>query len=81
MTLCRHNPEHAQKEAPMNWDQFEGKWKQIKGLAKAKWGDMTDDDLTKVEGKRDHLVGLVQEKYGHAKADAEREVDDWYRAL
>ena len=65
----------------MNWDQFEGKWKQLAGQAKAKWGDLTDDDLTKVEGKRDQLVGLVQEKYGRAKEEAEREVDDWYRTL
>ena len=65
----------------MNWDQFEGKWKQLRGKAVEKWGDLTDDDLDKVTGKREQLVGVVQEKYGHAKADAEREVDDWYRGL
>ncbi len=65
----------------MNWDQFEGKWKQLKGQAREKWGDLTDDDMDRIAGKRDQLVGVVQEKYGHAKADAEREVDDWYRSL
>jgi uncharacterized protein YjbJ (UPF0337 family) len=65
----------------MNWDQIEGKWKQLKGQAQEKWGDLTDDDLDRVAGKRDQMVGLVQEKYGKAKADAEREVDDWFRGL
>ena len=65
----------------MNWDQIEGKWKQVKGKAQEKWGDLTDDDLDRVEGKRDQMVGLVQEKYGKAKAEAEREVDDWFKGL
>jgi uncharacterized protein YjbJ (UPF0337 family) len=65
----------------MNWDQIEGKWKQYVGKAREKWGDLTDDDLDRAAGKRDQLVGLVQEKYGHAKADAEREVDDWIRKI
>ncbi|SEN98465.1 Uncharacterized conserved protein YjbJ, UPF0337 family [Pseudorhodobacter antarcticus] len=61
----------------MNMDEFKGKWAQVKGSAKEKWGELTDDDLDRVEGKRDQLVGKIQEKYGHAKAEAEREVDDW----
>jgi uncharacterized protein YjbJ (UPF0337 family) len=65
----------------MNWDQIEGKWKQVKGKAQEKWGDLTDDDLDRVAGKRDQMVGLVQEKYGKAKAEAEREVDDWFKGL
>lgn len=65
----------------MNWDQIEGKWKQLKGQAREKWGDITDDEFDRVAGKRDQMVGLVQEKYGRAKADAEREVDDWFRRL
>ena len=65
----------------MNWDQVEGKWKQIKGKAVEKWGDLTDDDLDRMAGKRDQMVGLVQEKYGHAKAEAERQVDEWTRGL
>jgi uncharacterized protein YjbJ (UPF0337 family) len=69
------------KETAMNWDQIEGKWKQYKGKAKEKWGEMTDDEFDRAAGKRDQMVGLVQEKYGTAKADAEREVDDWFRTL
>jgi uncharacterized protein YjbJ (UPF0337 family) len=69
------------KETAMNWDQIEGKWKQYKGKATEKWGDLTDDEFESAAGKRDQMVGLVQEKYGTAKADAEREVDDWFRTL
>lgn len=65
----------------MNWDQIEGKWKQYMGKAREKWGELTDDDLDRVAGKRDQMVGLVQQKYGTVKADAEREVDDWFRTL
>ena len=65
----------------MNWDMIEGKWKQYKGKAKEAWGDMTDDELDRVAGKRDQMVGLVQEKYGKAKADAEKEVDSWFGKL
>ncbi len=63
----------------MNADQFKGKWKQLKGDAKIKWGELTDDDLDKVEGNRDKLVGSIQERYGRTKEEAEREVDDWAR--
>jgi uncharacterized protein YjbJ (UPF0337 family) len=63
----------------MNWDQIEGNWKQLRGRAKEQWGKLTDDDLDRAAGKRDQLVGLVQEKYGKAREAAEREVDDWQR--
>ncbi|GHF55074.1 CsbD family protein [Seohaeicola zhoushanensis] len=65
----------------MNWDQIEGNWKQLKGKAQAKWGDITDDEWQSAEGRREELVGIVQEKYGRAKEEAEREVDDWMRRL
>lgn len=65
----------------MNWDEIEGKWKQFKGKAKEQWGDLTDDDMDRAAGKRDQLVGIVQERYGRAKAEAEREVDDWLGRL
>lgn len=61
----------------MNWDIIKGKWKQTMGSAKSKWGELTDDDLQQVEGDRDKLVGKVQEKYGLARNEAEKEVDDW----
>ena len=65
----------------MNWDQVEGKWKQIKGEAKTRWGKLTDDDLHSAGGQRDKLVGRIQERYGIAKDQAEREVEDWNKAL
>lgn len=63
----------------MNWDQIKGNWNQAKGKVKETWGDLTDDDLTKIEGQRDQLVGRVQERYGVAKEEAERQVTDWER--
>ncbi|WP_340107254.1 CsbD family protein [Pikeienuella sp. HZG-20] len=61
----------------MNSDELSGKWKQIKGAAQKQWGELTNDDLDVVEGDRKKLVGKIQERYGKAKADAEREVDNW----
>ncbi|MDT8855438.1 CsbD family protein [Paracoccaceae bacterium Fryx2] len=63
----------------MNWDQIEGKWKQLKGKAQTQWGNITNDDWDRIEGRREEIVGLVQEKYGKAKDEAEREVDDWMK--
>ena len=65
----------------MNWDQISGAWKEFQGKAKARWGDITDDEWTDVEGRRDELVGLLQRRYGQAREDAEREVDDWSSRL
>ena len=61
----------------MNKDEIGGNWKQFKGKAKEKWGKLTDDDMTVIEGKRDQLVGRIQERYGYAKDEAERELKDW----
>jgi len=63
----------------MNWDQVEGKWKQASGTVKEKWGKLTDDDLQRISGKRDQLVGRIQERYGVAKEEAERQVDEFSR--
>ena len=65
----------------MNWDRIEGNWKQFKGKARSKWGKLTDDDLEMAKGKRDVLVGRLQERYGMKKDQAEREVDDWSRTV
>jgi uncharacterized protein YjbJ (UPF0337 family) len=67
------------KEKAMNWDQVEGKWKELRGKARAKWGDITDDELESAAGRRDKLVGLIQQRYGRAKDVAEREADEWLR--
>ena len=64
----------------MNQDQFEGKWKQLKGTVKQRWGKLTDDDITTLSGKKDELVGKIQERYGITREQAEREADEWARA-
>jgi len=59
----------------MNSDELRGNWNQLKGAIKEKWGKLTDDDLDRVEGKRDILIGRLQERYGMAREKAERDVD------
>ena len=59
----------------MNEDIFKGKWKELKGSVKEKWGDLTDDDVTAVEGKTEKLVGILQVKYGYSKDEAQEEYD------
>jgi uncharacterized protein YjbJ (UPF0337 family) len=63
----------------MNTDQWQGKWKQIKGSIKERWGKLTDDDLDVIAGQRDQLVGRIQERYGIAKEQARKQVEDWMR--
>ncbi len=65
----------------MNWDQLEGKWKQYKGEVREKWGRLTDDDLHVIAGRREQLIGRLQERYGIAKEVAAREADEFVRAL
>jgi uncharacterized protein YjbJ (UPF0337 family) len=64
----------------MNNDIAEGKWRQVMGKAKAAWGELTDDELTKAEGRADKLVGLIQERYGKTRDEAEREVRRFFDA-
>jgi len=59
----------------MNKDVFEGKWKQIRGEAKAWWGKLTDDDLDRAAGKFEVLTGIIQEKYGYTREQAADEID------
>ncbi len=61
----------------MNWDTIKGNWKQLTGEAKSQWGKLTDDDVQQAEGDREKLVGKVQERYGLAKDEAERQVDEF----
>lgn len=65
----------------MNWDQLEGKWKQYSGKVKEKWGKLTDDDLDVVRGRRDQLIGKIQERYGIVKQEAEKQVDEFARSF
>jgi len=61
----------------MNWDQIEGKWHEVKGSIRAKWGELTDDEIEELDGNREKMVGKIQQKYGVAKEEAEKQVDDW----
>ena len=65
----------AEGSRPMNSDVFAGKWKQVRGQAKEWWGKLTDDDLEKIDGKRDKLIGFLQERYGYAREKAEEEIN------
>ena len=64
----------------MNWDQIEGKWKQFTGSAQERWGKLTDDDIRTLTGKKDHLVGKLQERYGIASEEASKQADAWSAA-
>ena len=65
----------------MNWDQIEGKWKQMKGSVKQKWGKLTDDDLNIIAGKQDELAGKIQERYGITREEAAKQVREWSTTL
>lgn len=65
----------------MNIDQLKGDWKNLKGKVKEKWGKLTDDDLMTIEGKADQLAGKLQERYGYAKDQAKKELDDFVATL
>ena len=64
----------------MNADVMKGKWKQMRGQVKKWWGDLTDDDLDRIEGERDKLIGRLQERYGYTRENAEAEVDRRFSA-
>lgn len=60
----------------MQKENFEGKWNRFKGAVKEKWGKLTDDDMMMISGKRDQLIGKLQERYGYAKEEAENQLDE-----
>jgi uncharacterized protein YjbJ (UPF0337 family) len=65
----------------MNWDRIEGNWKQVAGKAREKWGKLTDSDWQVIGGKKDQLVGRLQERYGIDKDQAGRDADAWAQSL
>ena len=65
----------------MNWDRVEGNWKVFKGKVQQQWGKLTNDDLDVIEGKRTELAGRLQQRYGVAKDDAERQIDAWLNGV
>ena len=64
----------------MNWDQVEGKWKQMKGSMRQKWGKLTDSDYEQIAGSRDKFIGSLQERYGYTRDKAEKELDEWMQS-
>lgn len=65
----------------MNWDIVEGKWKQATGYLKEQWGDLTDDEIKELDGKKDQLIGKIQAKYGITKEEAEKQVDEFAKKI
>lgn len=65
----------------MNRDQIEGQWRQFKGSIRERWGKLTESDLEVIRGRKDVLVGKIQERYGIAKENVERQVNAWHKAL
>jgi uncharacterized protein YjbJ (UPF0337 family) len=76
-SLVRDSLSRQSKEKLMNWDRIEGNWKQVTGKAKMQWGKLTDDDLDVIAGRRDVLSGKIQERYGIAKDEAEKQLSAW----
>jgi uncharacterized protein YjbJ (UPF0337 family) len=64
----------------MNDDIFKGKWKQLRGQVQQKWGDLTNDDLDRIQGAQTEFEGLLQERYGYTKERARQEVNDFLKA-
>lgn len=65
----------------MNQDMIQGKWKQLKGSLKAKWGKLTDDDVARAEGNHEYLAGRLQERYGWNREQADKEIRDFEGTL
>jgi uncharacterized protein YjbJ (UPF0337 family) len=61
----------------MNWNQIEGKWQNLSGQVKSQWAKLTDDDLKNIAGKKEQLVGKLQQRYGMVKDDAEKQINKW----
>ena len=61
----------------MNTDVLEGKWRQVRGQVRERWGKITNDELDQIAGKRDQLIGKIQEKYGLARDEAEQQLDEF----
>ncbi|HTH15434.1 MAG TPA: CsbD family protein, partial [Magnetospirillum sp.] len=59
------------------WDQVKGNWTEFRGKVKEQWGELTDDDLDRMAGQRDQLIGQIQKRYGTTREEAERRVREW----
>jgi uncharacterized protein YjbJ (UPF0337 family) len=67
------------REITMTWDQIEGNWLHFKGRLRHNWVKLTDEDITRINGRRDELAARLQERYGFARSEAEREIGAWIR--
>jgi len=65
----------------MNEDVLEGNWKMLRGRIREKWGELTDDEVEQIAGKRDRLAGMLQAKYGYTKDEVNQHIDDWLREV
>jgi len=65
----------------MNSDTLKGKWKEMKGSVKERWGRLTDNDLEVIDGQHDQLIGKIQQRYGIAREAAQKQVEEWNSAL
>jgi uncharacterized protein YjbJ (UPF0337 family) len=65
----------------MNWDRIEGNWKQFKGNVKEQWGKLSDDELDVIAGKREKLIGRIQESYGITKDETEKQLSAWQKRM
>ena len=61
----------------MNEHRIKGNWKELKGKVQEKWGELTDDEVDRIEGRADQLVGAIQKHYGRSQDEAEKEVREW----
>jgi len=74
------DPSKMTGSTELNRDTFSGQWKQVKGEVKRKWGQLTDDDMTRIEGDYDKLIGSIQTRYGYTREQVEREIDDFFKS-
>lgn len=75
--LAKFHQNKEKGENQMNKNILEGKWKQVRGAIREKWGELTNDDLDEIAGNVERLAGLLQEKYGYTQMEAERQIEDF----
>ena len=61
----------------MQWDSIEGNWQQLRGKVREQWGKLTNDDIDVIAGKRDQLVGILQQRYEKTRDEVERQVREF----
>jgi uncharacterized protein YjbJ (UPF0337 family) len=79
LACCKDLKQHEiqKRSNKMNRNMLEGKWRQLRGSVREKWGDLTDDELDQIAGNSDRLSGILQERYGYTQMEAERQIDEF----